>query len=74
MSFFPWIPPSGSKLWVLHRDTWGAAVQQGEAAQQWWPMGVWDSGQHTGRLPVQINWSLRCVKRGNYTSSHPPMH
>lgn len=47
--------PSGSKLWVLHRDPRGAAVQQRKAAQQWRPMGGWDSCQHTGRLPVQID-------------------
>lgn len=54
--FFPQsLPPSGSKLWVLYRDPWRAAVQQREAAQQWRPMGGWDSSQHTGGLSVQID-------------------
>ena len=55
MSISSSVCPAGSKLWVLHRDPRGAAVQQGEAAQQRGLLGAWDSSQHTGRLPVQID-------------------
>lgn len=51
-------PPSGSQLWVFHRDPWGAIVQQGKASQQRRSMGGWDSSKHTNRLPIQIDWLL----------------
>lgn len=59
---------SGSKLWVLHRDPRGAAVQQREAPQQRRPVGGWDSSQHTGGLFVQINVYTVCknVSSGIY--------
>ena len=51
---------SGSKLWVLHWNTRGAAVQQREVAQQWRSLGGWNSGQHKGRLPLQIDSQTAC--------------
>lgn len=44
----------GSKLWVFHGDPRGAAVQQGEASQQWRQVGSRDRCQHTGWLPLPI--------------------
>uniref|UniRef100_A0A8C3BJS7 NADH dehydrogenase [ubiquinone] iron-sulfur protein 8, mitochondrial n=1 Tax=Cairina moschata TaxID=8855 RepID=A0A8C3BJS7_CAIMO len=53
--------PAGPQLRVLDGDARGAAVQQGEAAQQRRQVGGRDCGQHPGRLPVPVTAGGRAV-------------
>lgn len=47
-------PLAGPQLRVLHGDARGAALQQGEAAQQRGQVGGRDRRQHPGRLPLPV--------------------
>ncbi|XP_058382219.1 NADH dehydrogenase [ubiquinone] iron-sulfur protein 8, mitochondrial isoform X3 [Diceros bicornis minor] len=51
----------GPQLRVLHGDTRGAAVQQGEAAQQRGQVGGRDHRQHPGRLPLPVTPRPPCA-------------
>lgn len=50
----PAAPLAGPQLRVLHGDARGAALQQGEAAQQRGQVGGRDRRQHPGRLPLPV--------------------